>query len=77
MDFLSAGILLTTDRIWWDFMLSGIFRAKLTSLGILKVTDFFNRWYLEPEHKLHGKAETRNNYYNGKLMAFNNSPILN
>lgn len=24
------------------------------------------RWFLEPEHKLHGKAETRNNYYTGK-----------
>lgn len=25
---------------------------------------------MEPEHKLHGKAETRNNYYNGKKIGF-------
>lgn len=24
------------------------------------------RWFLEPEHKLHGKAETRNNFYTGE-----------
>jgi hypothetical protein len=24
------------------------------------------RWYLEPEHKLQGKAETRSNFYTGK-----------
>jgi hypothetical protein len=24
------------------------------------------RWFLEPEHKLHGSAETRNNFYTGE-----------
>lgn len=27
------------------------------------------RWFLEPEHKLHGKAETRNNYHSGQTST--------
>lgn len=27
---------------------------------------FISRWFLEPEHKLHGQAETRNTNYTGK-----------
>lgn len=26
------------------------------------------RWYLEPEHKLHGSVETRNNFYIGERI---------
>lgn len=28
------------------------------------------RWFLQPEHKLHGRAETRNNFYLGELPFY-------
>lgn len=35
------------------------------------------RWYLEPEHRLHGKAETTNNFYLGEcLVASWNQKLL-
>lgn len=35
-------------------------------LGLYKI-----RWYLEPEHKLHGSIETRNHFYTGKSQISN------
>lgn len=38
------------------------FRSEETSLTLIF------RWFLEPEHKLHGQAETRNTNYTGKVF---------
>ena len=38
--------------------------------GAEQLESYIVRWYLEPEHKLHGQGETRNNFYLGENFVF-------